>query len=457
MASAAQDDETSAMKPLYRYEGDDSHHHETSARGVVHPPAARAIGDSPLPGFPRRIALLCPGLEEGRDGVGDYCRRLAASLVGSGVECLVLALHDQLVTEPAETAMAVGTSLIRIHRLPHRFSMAEKIVAAATILSRWQPDWVSLHFVCYGFHPKGTVFRELYWLPELLAPYRVHLLFHELWIGEGVFRTRMTAAKGAIQRAFMLRLVRRLQPLIVDTTNQFYQALLARGGVKAGILPLFGNIPVTAEPADGWLFDIVSDAGGPDLRRNRQNCWLIAMFGRLVPQWPARALLQRLRDAADRRGVRALIILAGVTGPHTEALVAQWQSEVAGIDLIVIGPRSPAELSQLFNSADFGLTSHPYYALGKSGTVAAMIEHGLPVIASWGHIFPALAPVEPPFDRMIWACDDTLEARLGERQRQDRVYDRVASVARAFIAELAARSRPSGDGPPIATARRCYT
>ena len=431
------------MGPLHRQAQGDSPQDEIFAPGAGRSIALEATDLRRSPALPRRIALLSAGLEEGRDGVGDYCRRLAASLADYGVECLLLALHDHLVKAPSETAMAAGETLIPIHRLPQRLPMAEKIAAAGAILSRWKPDWVSLHFVCYGFHPKGTVFRELYWLPTLLAPYRVHMLFHELWIGEGVFRTRVTAVKGAIQRALMLYLVRRLRPQVVDTTNEFYQALLARGGVKAGILPLFGNIPVTATGADAWLFDLVSGAGGPDLRRHRRRCWVFALFGRLVPEWPAAASLHRLRDAADRAGMRTLVILAGVTGPQTERLVARWRSVIAEIDFVVIGPRSPAELSQLFNTADFGLTSHPYYALGKSGTVAAMIEHGLPVIASWGYIFPTLAPVEPPLDRLIWTCDDRLEARLRARQRRDRLSDRTARVARSLAIELAAASRPS--------------
>ena len=63
-------------------------------------------------------------------------------------------------------------------------------------------------------------------------------------------------------------------------------------------------------------------------------------------------------------------------GPH--AILGSASSRWASIR----SSASPPYLQAL----DFGLTSYPYALIGKSSSVIAMLEHGLPVIVDWGDL-----------------------------------------------------------------------
>ena len=41
-----------------------------------------------------KFAFICGSLEPGRNGVGDYTRRLAGELAAQGHECLLVSLND---------------------------------------------------------------------------------------------------------------------------------------------------------------------------------------------------------------------------------------------------------------------------------------------------------------------------------------------------------------------------
>ena len=60
------------------------------------------------------IVFLCSSLEPGRDGVGDYTRRLAQECAARGHVCRMVALHDPHVT--AEIQTREGD--VRLMRLP---------------------------------------------------------------------------------------------------------------------------------------------------------------------------------------------------------------------------------------------------------------------------------------------------------------------------------------------------
>src|ERR1700676_4113974 len=107
----------------------------------------------------RKIMLLCGGLEAGADGVGDYCRRLAEELSRLGVQCTVVALNDREIS--SERSEGLSTS-VQFLRLPEQSSILARSARLSSMLSDWQPDWVSLQFVCYGFHTKGLPFKELF-------------------------------------------------------------------------------------------------------------------------------------------------------------------------------------------------------------------------------------------------------------------------------------------------------
>src|SRR3974377_1356146 len=102
-----------------------------------------------------RICFITSSLEPGRDGVGDYARDLASSCVTRGFDSQLSALNDghiDVTVEETQTARGVA---IRTLRLSASRPWHARVRSARAFLQSFPPDWVSLQFVCYGFHRKG--------------------------------------------------------------------------------------------------------------------------------------------------------------------------------------------------------------------------------------------------------------------------------------------------------------
>jgi hypothetical protein len=357
---------------------------------------------------------------------------MAVELVALGVECRLLGFNDQAVE--SETTEDPNQS-IHIVRLPARMPLGKRAARAASLLADWQPDWVSLQFVSYAFHQKGLPITGLYWLPRLVRSQKLHIMLHELWVGLGVTRSPKNTILGTLQRWVLMMLLGRLRPFIMHTSNHYYRATLARYGIKAEVLPLFSNVPVSTESADLWLADAVIRNGGPDISR-RGRFWLLGLFGSIPARWPSDHFFGRLSGLARASGRHAVVISAGAAGPHSSSLLAASGAKHPDIDFVAIGPRSTREISQFLNSMDFGITPHPVYLLGKSGSVAAMLEHGVPLIATWGDIVPAASVVNSEFESLIWRDDDILAERLRTRVGRHRRPDWSSVVAKMLLASL---------------------
>jgi len=377
--------------------------------------------------------FMCTGLEPGADGVGDYCRRLAEELIKLGVECRVIALNDR---EIGSEVREQPSPSLGIWRLPERSPISARSARVAALLSDWEPDWVSLQFVCYGFQRKGLAHREATWLLTLLRGHPLHVMLHELWVGTEPHASTKNTILGWAQRLLVLRLLRRLKPRLTHTTNRRDQLILAKHGIASEVLALFGNIPVGAELAGRWLADAILANGGPDITRDRERLWLFGMFGSLSPNWPAADVLPRLSAIARGAGRHIVMVSGGHAGAHAEELVAHWRMLTPDIDFISIGPRSPLEISQFLNSVDFGLPTSPVYRLGKSSSFAAMVEHGLPVILGSDARGSHKSASDIPAGAVLWTDEVRLPERLSNAPARVRLPNQAAATAEAFLSTL---------------------
>jgi hypothetical protein len=319
-----------------------------------------------------KIVFFCPSLEPGRDGVGDYTRRLASECARLGHDCRAVALHDPHVTTEIQTR----EDELRLVRLPAGKPWPSRIARATTLVRAAEPDWVSWQFVAYGFHPKGLMPHALAELSNRLREPRCHVMLHELWIGLETTSRRWPRIMGWAQRRGLLRWLRGLRLGGLHTSNPTYQAELARRGFTAGVLGLFGNVPIATEHAPEGLGLERFLPAAVDARRPR---WLVATtFGTLHPQWEPDATVDWLLATAKRLGKKPALIAAGRLGAHHGELLVRFTSR--GVPVSITGEQSPQTISQLLLSADFGIAPHPWALIGKSGAAAAMLEHGLPVL-----------------------------------------------------------------------------
>ena len=73
----------------------------------------------------------------------------------------------------------------------------------------------------------------------------------------------------------------------------------------------------------------------------------------------------------------------GRAGAAGSALWQQLSSTLAGtVELHSLGELPPRELSVVLRGLDMGLATTPWALAGKSSTIAALLEHGVPVLVT---------------------------------------------------------------------------
>ena len=325
-----------------------------------------------------KIAFIHACLEPGRDGVGDHTIGLASECERQGVHACALAINDSFVSK-----VWFGNRLdVPCLRLPQTMPWRERQRAAEEFLDQHSPDWVSLQFVCYAYSSRGLVFG----LPRLLRPMfkrrHANIMFHELWIGRDPGDSVKDRSFGWLQRLLIQRLFRTIGFETAHTSNQYYVSQLRSAGIAAGILPLFGAVGFASKPETVWLNEEMKLAGWLPTPGSRDQFLLFGFFGSIHPVWSPEPLFSYLAEAGARLGKQVGIISVGRQGPG----VALWDRLVKDYShrfkFLRLGARSAECLEGFFLEIDYGLATTPYALIGKSGTTASMLEHGLPVIVN---------------------------------------------------------------------------
>jgi hypothetical protein len=360
-----------------------------------------------------KIAFITAGLEPGKDGVGDYTRRLAGECILRGHQCRLIALNDRYKLN-AETRQAKQVevssdfqewqecegSQVECLRLPVSQRWPEHAELARRWLEDFQPDWVSLQYVCYGYHPKGLAWKWNKVFTELggLTKHR-HLMFHELWIDPPPYYRRFI---GRMQRAIIRHLYKSYKPELVTTSMTFYQQRLIDLGIKATVLPLFSNIPL-ARGNGGKIVGLLQAAGSQIAKHERETFVTGVNFATIHPDFKMEALVKWLVRLQKQSGKPILLSLIGRTGNMAATFVKRINSlNSKAFEAVILGECVGETISQMLQFADFGISTGSSVFLGKSGTVAAMREHGLPVVTADGELDNVYHHAVPP----VWRFSD---------------------------------------------------
>jgi glycosyltransferase involved in cell wall biosynthesis len=367
------------------------------------------------------------------DGVGDYTRRLAAELTSLGHVCSLLSLSDHRVTRPTECEFGDAYGSIPGLRLPARTSWPARLQRAMDFREKFSPDWVSWQIVLYGFDPRGLSFGLGRRLREVSGRCRNQIMFHEIWIGEAVDAPLKHKLVGKAQRQIIKDLLKKLRPLVVHTHMPLYRHLLKKLGYPARILPLFGNIPFVPYFLGGWLQQKWPEGGPQALPANRAKTWIFVLFGSIHPEWDADDFRRKATDAAARAGKKCLFISIGRPGgPGERMLRGLRQREGNAWRVLNLGPQPEEDVSQCLLTADFGVSAAPPENVFKSGTAAAMIEHGLPIIVTR----PASRYRHCPSEILLEGLGNVARHFDLETLRKTEPRSLLPAVAAQFIADL---------------------
>lgn len=335
-----------------------------------------------------RIAFVTSCLEPECDGVGDYTTLLAEECGRRGHAVARLALNDSHIAEETE--------MEGLLRLPSAQPWSIRLSRARQWLDAFAPDFISLQFVNYGFHPRGFAIRTAARLRELFSGWPVQVFLHELWIGGETGASWKHRVLGGWQRRGVLSLLRPLEVRVIHTSNAAYVRRLERQGLAAKRLPLFGSLPLPTES-----------------HREKGDTLTFALFGTLHPIWPAEPLFAHLR--ALNRPIE--IVHAGNMGAG-EALWSRLESAYgATFRFRRLSRLSPPALADFFARADFGVATTPWAIIGKSASVAAMLDCGLPVIVNRDDVHYSGVPEEPGDTPLLIKMGANLPAQLGSVSR----------------------------------------
>jgi hypothetical protein len=130
------------------------------------------------------------------------------SVCGKVIPLVWFALHDRWPDKPEYSSAHVDGVEVETLRLPSTLPWHERIDVAEEFLNSFNPTWISLQFVPYGFHAKGIVRGLGCHLNRLTQNRQTHIMFHELWIGYYKGAPVIERVTGNVQKYF------------VTTTNQ---------------------------------------------------------------------------------------------------------------------------------------------------------------------------------------------------------------------------------------------
>ena len=225
-------------------------------------------------------------------------------------------------------------------------------------------DAYSIQFAPYAFSHSGLSGRSLIKLAELLSNKLTHINFHEIWIGAYPNASWKEKFLGLRQKKEILRFLRKVNPCSITCSNAASMDRLTQAGIQPKYLYLFGNVPYFTPPNS-----LVTG----NLR--------IALFGTPYPKFPYNLLAEKLIviSASSNKPIELRII--GRQRVNEGLNQIRKISKESNFSLSETGELSTHSISIELQSCDLGLCTTPYDVLGKSGATAAMLEHGLPVIA----------------------------------------------------------------------------
>jgi hypothetical protein len=317
-----------------------------------------------------KIVFLCGSLESGRDGVGDYVRRLAGELIRKGHQIAAVALNDEYLVDKFIGTQSLEGIELSVLRVPSVWPVKDRFEHAKSWIDKINPDLLSLQFVIFAFHPKGLPLNLSKLLSKLGGSRSWHIMFHELWVGMATNDTLKRSLLGEMQKVLIKTLIKRLRPKVIHTQCELFLGKLNQEGFFVKKLPLFSNIKVYSTNCTE-NYNLIQSL-------DNELTFKFVLFGGLHPEAKLLELISALKYFCKSRDKSFEFWYLGRNGEElSEHLRLLNQEKVA---YKVYGELDAKYISFLLSISSFGISTGSPEMIEKNGTVAAMLDHKLPVI-----------------------------------------------------------------------------
>lgn len=372
-----------------------------------------------------KVCFVCSCFEPGKHGIGDYVNRLSFELNYHGHKTVVLALNDTYISNSYEGMQQANDINFKILRLSASLSYKLKLRQAKEWIDIQNPDWVSFQFCLFSFNSKGLPFELCSLLKKVGEGRRWHIMFHELWIGIDKGNILKSFIVSRLQKLLVKRILKFLNPEIIHTHLPVYQLELRKLGYHVDELPLFSNIEINCNTE--------SD--------NQYNVFRIGFFSQAGVSNAVINHLKRFFEQALSHNLDVEVWLIG--GDDTKMnLVGNKIKELSGFENIVYstGFVKPEKVSGILRSCTVGITPVPRHSLGKSGSVAAFLTHGVPVAVP--NVHPGFSPLEIGFFSHNLCKSVLIEPVFSEILKARKILSKasneihITSVANKFLSDF---------------------
>ena len=282
-------------------------------------------------------------------------------------------------------------------------------------------DLYSIQFAPYAFAPNGMPMGVLRYLAQGLKKKKFHLNIHEIWIAAYPRAKWKEKIIGWLQKRLILRFIHKSKPTLITSSNAAAIDRLKNKHVSARFLYLFGNIPFSP-----FSQVIVNDEN-----------FKVAFFGTPYSDFPYHKLIDFLTNLSNAGKSVVEITLIGRQRENSGKKRLVNLCKENAILINITGELTNDLISQQLQSCSLGVSTTPYDIIGKSGATAAMLEHGLPILAYDDGDTPQESLFIPdPFKDQIFLINDhsSVEKLLQyiEKPRKS-FFDGVAHTANKML------------------------
>ncbi|MBR2648420.1 MAG: hypothetical protein IKD55_06245 [Sediminibacterium sp.] len=303
------------------------------------------------------ILIIAPNLEPSLCGVSDYAIELRRLFKNQQIDVFIIALSDAYI----ENVQIDQFSL----RIPRKFNNNYKLKRTIECVQQLQPTEIYFNLVSYGYQAKGFPLYLLKIFRLLKKP--ITIIAHELWMGNFKNETIKNKIIGLIQKQLLIKLFRLSNIKCIFVSTDIFKNILKSVEIDAKTLPVFSNIPIHIAHED---------------QISSSQTVTFILFGSIAFHLDVQAFIHFILKEFLHKGKYVVINHVGIYRGH----INEWESikknlSSHGVIFKEYGIVAPTIISKLLQSADYGLTSYMLPFWSKSGSIAAMLAHGLPVIS----------------------------------------------------------------------------